>query len=260
VLAHLQTRGNQPWVRHSKAAKAELRSGTRAAERSVDAGPFRGNPSWGRAQGAAVGSKYVAGAPCLASTVQAASCKARGGACRPVALLHDQVPRHITSALTDWLRDFERADQDDCPPLMTRVCLRLGFAPGPYPDLASLPYREHDVLELIDAALQPCGSAATAYGEIDDYPEDSNSQLQRDLLQRLDNTLRHGRVAYRVARSGNQLEHRVDPTVKAAAEHAAAISTPTASELLAAAWEQAYALEPNPKVVHRARLAIVASP
>jgi hypothetical protein len=88
---------------------------------------------------------------------------------------------------------------------MTRVCLRLGFAPGPYPDLASLPDSEHDVLELIDAALQLRGSIATAHGEIDDYPDYSNGQLQRDLLQRLDNTLRHGRVAW------NQLEHRVTP-------------------------------------------------
>jgi hypothetical protein len=46
------------------------------------------------------------------------------------------------------------------------------------------------------------------------------------------------------------IEHRLDPTVTAAVDDVVATAPPTAGELLVSAWEQAYALGPNPNAAY----------
>ncbi|SBW24498.1 hypothetical protein FDG2_4181 [Candidatus Protofrankia californiensis] len=164
--------------------------------------------------------------------------------------LREEVPHYVKSALLGWLAELENADDDRKPPLAVRVSLRLGiqFLPGTA-SLTCFPY-DTDLLNVIDAALQLRSVKATTYGDLLDYPEGSRGQHMRDLLQKLENILELGRIAFRVTTNGSCLEYRIDPTVASAAEHTLASAPPDASELLSQAWESAYALDPDPDTAY----------
>jgi hypothetical protein len=161
----------------------------------------------------------------------------------PELALHDDAPTHLDSALRQWLTEAEAADRNHQPPLGIRVCLRLGLS-GPRQGLASV--YPADVLNLVDATLDQLDPSVTLHGDILQYPEGSNGENMRLLLQRLDHILDLGRSAYRVAEPGRQLEPRVDPTVTAAFEHTLTETDPTAADLLSDAWSKVHTRQPDP--------------
>ena len=171
----------------------------------------------------------------------------------PNNALHLDVPLHLDTALRQWLADAEDTDLDDQPVLDVRVCLRLGITPAPpgggRGGLSALLHV--DLLEVIDATLDQLVPSVTLYGDLLQFPDGSNGDHARKLLQRLDHILELGSSAYRVAESGRQLEHRLDPTVTAATTYTIVTTGPTAGELLSDAWDQAYGLHPDPTTAYR---------
>jgi hypothetical protein len=167
--------------------------------------------------------------------------------------LHEDAPPHLEAALRQWLADAEGLDLNSTPPLDVRVCLRLGLLPAPPTrgrgGLSALLYV--DFLEVTDAALDQLDPSVTLHGDLLQYPEGSNGEHARLLIQRLDHILDLGRSAYRVAENGRQLEPRVDPTVTAAFEHTLAAAGPSAADLLRTAWNAVYTRHPDPSTAYR---------
>lgn len=163
------------------------------------------------------------------------------------------VPPHLDRVLSQWLTDVEDADLDDQPPIAVRVSLQLGITPPPgisgRGSLAVL--LGADRLDVVDAALHLLDPGVTLYGDSLEFPLGSHGDEQRKLLQRLDHILGLGRSAYRVADSGRQLEHRLDPTITTATTHAIATAPLTAGALLRDAWDQAHGLHPDSTAAYR---------
>jgi hypothetical protein len=168
--------------------------------------------------------------------------------------LHEDAPEHLAIALRRWLDEAEDHDLNSQPALTTRVCLQLGLA-TPYPvrgqrnGLSSMMHV--DVIELVDAALGQLDPSVTLHGDPLQYPEGSNGEHARLLLQRLNHILDLGRSAFRVAENGSQLEPKVDPTVTALFEQTTAATSATAADLLRAAWSAIYSRAPDPTGAYR---------
>lgn len=155
------------------------------------------------------------------------SCR-RAGAARPP--LVEGVPTYMVKPLQDWLR-------------------RVLNAGGAFDDLyrdVRLHLRTDDdlwnatgekLLDVVDAALY--------------WYSQYNPHHEYELAADVEIMLRAGGSAWRVARSGDQLERRVDDTVIEAARTAAKSAKQEASEHLAAAWAAAYSRDPDPDKAYR---------
>jgi hypothetical protein len=151
--------------------------------------------------------------------------------------------------LEGWVEQVCRLD----PEVATRAALRLGISPvraygqSTYLD-ALLGDGQDTIIEAIDAVLY----FHCALDDADPWGELSRAGLAyRDHRAPLDTALLDARMALRIAGNQRQLVERLDPTVTAAAEHAAATAEPDTVRLLRTAWNQIYGLHPDPTSAYR---------
>ncbi|WP_206309390.1 hypothetical protein [Streptomyces sp. A0642] len=157
---------------------------------------------------------------------------------------YDGVPDHLLVALQTWVK--ESLSYEGRPKEAARhICLLLRIAPitsnprlGPQ-YLGALMLSGNDLLDVIDATLAYSTTTPTSVVA---------SWRIRELQTLLDNA----GSAYRVTDAEDGLEERVDPAVRDAVRHtvadaAAAASSGSAADHLAAAWQAAYGRAPDPQ-------------
>ncbi len=168
----------------------------------------------------------------------------------PEPALVEGIPAYLEGPIRTWFEEFA-LDVLGADGLRT-IGLRLRIqwsANQPTPAHAAISLfnsardRPDGRLDVLDASLMTGHEVASA-------PDASSSTLAAFMIRRgdLDEMLRLGGSAWRVASAGTSLERRVDPTSTEAFENAITVATshhPSAAESLRTAWSNVYGRTPQ---------------
>ncbi|QXV63535.1 hypothetical protein [Amycolatopsis sp. TNS106] len=149
------------------------------------------------------------------------------------------VPDHLVTPLRDWISEALQGNPDVSRRLSKAVVISLGWPRHANTTYNGLLYNapREELLVVIDAILQ-----LTA-----EHP----GVVEWDDVTDLDQYLRYGRSAYKVADNMLGLTSRVDPTMEGSFKEAVQAAEPTASKLLQQAWYHTYRPDPDPTTAYR---------
>lgn len=155
--------------------------------------------------------------------------------------LFEGVPGHLASALREWL---EEATDEACRRRIAALTRTSDLPSGNrmFCDWVSDEVAGDLLLDLIDAVLH-----------VGPAPQFSALHPPKVLIRQLDELLTDGGSVYHVRADACGLERRIAPEIADAASHAIAraeAGTPSAAKHLAAAWQAAYGLHPNPTLAY----------
>ena len=149
--------------------------------------------------------------------------------------LYEGIPQHLEVPLREWLRGFVPNNE-----IAVRIMSQLRLPRTPnmaaYADL--LTESADYLLDIVDCALRLVKKL-------------KGPGFTSGKVKNLEELLVDSGSAYRVTRSGDGLERRVDPTVTRGFEEAVKTASNnadsgSAAEYLRQAWEEIYGLHPNP--------------
>ncbi|MBE1580411.1 hypothetical protein ACFORH_43400 [Amycolatopsis roodepoortensis] len=149
------------------------------------------------------------------------------------------VPTRLEIPLREWVSRALQGPPDVTRRLARAVVISLGWSLNANRTYSGLLYNapREELLVVIDAILQ-----LTA-----EHPD----VVEWDDITELEQLLRYGRSAYKVAENMRGLTYRVDPTVEGSFKEAVQAAEPTAAKMLQQAWYHTYRPDPDPTTAYR---------